>query len=70
MIALFVFNDGKTRVLDIPHANPYYYFPVYRALECNFKSKTLDEEVRRPTVDKAVMKRVGADQDFVFYEEQ
>jgi hypothetical protein len=71
MMALFVFADGKTRLLDIPHANPYYYFPVFRRLRGNYSaSAALEDDFHKPTVEQLVLKRVGADKDFVFYEEQ
>jgi hypothetical protein len=68
MMALFVFADGKTRLLDIPHANPYYYFPVFKGLtgcDCIYTTDSLPLPI-----EQLVLKRVGADKDFVFYEEQ
>lgn len=70
MIALFVFNDGVTKLMDIPSAHPYYYFPVYRSSACDFKSATLEDELRRGIITTATLKRVAVYKDFLFYDEQ
>ena len=68
MLALFIFKDGNTRQMEIPVANPQYYFHSMRTPPLSYYADDLGKEIRAECIR---LNRVtpNLNEGFVMYEE-